>query len=59
MRTLEVSQLPKTIKARYRNGIVEPLEEVNLTDGAEITVTLEDYPADFRRLRIADGRTIS
>jgi len=35
--------LPKTIKAIYRNGVIEPLEEIDLalTDGTEITVTLE------------------
>ena len=32
----------KTIKARYRNGVIEPLEEINLADGAEITITLRD-----------------
>jgi predicted DNA-binding antitoxin AbrB/MazE fold protein len=34
--------LLKTIKARYRNGIIEPLEEIDLADGAEVTITLED-----------------
>jgi len=34
--------LPKTIKAIYRNGLIEPLEEIDLDDGVEITVTLED-----------------
>lgn len=34
--------MPKTIKARYRNGVIEPLEEIDLADGTEITVTLED-----------------
>ena len=32
----------KTIRARYRNGLIEPLEEIDLADGAEITVTLEE-----------------
>ncbi len=32
----------KIIKARYRNGVIEPLEKLDLADGAEITVTLED-----------------
>jgi predicted DNA-binding antitoxin AbrB/MazE fold protein len=34
--------LLKTIKARYRNGVIEPLEKIDLADGVEITVTLED-----------------
>jgi len=33
--------LPKTIKARYHNGLIEPLENIDLTDGAEITVTID------------------
>jgi predicted DNA-binding antitoxin AbrB/MazE fold protein len=36
--------LPRIIKATYRNGIIEPLEELDLTDGAEVTVILEDVP---------------
>ena len=32
----------KTIKARYRNGLIEPLEKIDLVDGVEITITLED-----------------
>ena len=32
----------KTIRARYRNGLIEPLEVIDLSDGAEITVTLEE-----------------
>lgn len=34
--------MPKTIKAIYRNGVIEPLEDIDLADGIEITVTLED-----------------
>ncbi len=35
----------RTIKARYRNGVIEPLEKLDLADGAEITVTLGDVPS--------------
>ena len=34
--------MTRTIKAIYRNGVIEPLEEIELKDGSEITVTLED-----------------
>jgi len=34
--------LLKTIRARYRNGLIEPLETIDLAEGAEITITLED-----------------
>jgi predicted DNA-binding antitoxin AbrB/MazE fold protein len=33
--------LLKTIKARYRNGVIEPLEEIDLADGTEINITID------------------
>ncbi len=30
----------KTIKARYRNGIIEPLEKIDVTEGEEIIIAL-------------------
>ena len=36
--------MPRIIKARYRNGVIEPLEKLDLADGAEVTVVLEDVP---------------
>ncbi len=30
----------KTIRARYKNGVIEPLEKVDLIDGTEIDVTI-------------------
>lgn len=37
--------LLKTIRARYRNGLTEPLENIDLADGAEITITVSE-PVD-------------
>jgi predicted DNA-binding antitoxin AbrB/MazE fold protein len=34
--------LLKTIKARYRNGVIEPLEEMDIEDGADITITVSE-----------------
>jgi predicted DNA-binding antitoxin AbrB/MazE fold protein len=34
--------LSKAIKAIYRNGLIEPLEEIELPDGAEITITVSE-----------------
>ena len=31
----------KTIKARYKNGIIEPLEKIDVADGVEMTVTID------------------
>jgi predicted DNA-binding antitoxin AbrB/MazE fold protein len=37
--------LSKTIRARYRNGLIEPLENIDFAEGAEITITVSE-PAD-------------
>ena len=34
----------KTIKARFRNGFIEPLEEVELEEGEEFTLTIVRLP---------------
>ena len=31
----------KTIKAKYKHGIFEPLEKVDLEDGSEVNITIE------------------
>jgi hypothetical protein len=46
MRTEKIACLPGgesamlKFKARYKNGIIEPLEKVDIKDGTEITVAL-------------------
>ena len=32
----------KSVRARFRGGLFEPLDEVDLEDGAEVLLTLED-----------------
>jgi predicted DNA-binding antitoxin AbrB/MazE fold protein len=32
----------KTIKARFSKGVIEPLEKVEIPEGEEITVTIEE-----------------
>ncbi len=34
----------KTIKARFRNGVIEPLEEIDLEDGEKFTLTIVRVP---------------
>jgi len=33
----------KTIKAKYKHGIFEPLEKVDLEDGSEVNITIESH----------------
>ena len=48
----------KTVKARYRNGVIEPLEEIDLADGTEILNESKDCKSPRLTckgiLRIAD-----
>jgi predicted DNA-binding antitoxin AbrB/MazE fold protein len=34
----------KTVKARFRNGVIEPLEKVELKEGEEFTLTIVRLP---------------
>ncbi len=36
--------MSKTIRAKFSNGVIEPLEELRLTEGEEITVTIMENP---------------
>lgn len=41
---------PATIRARFKNGIIEPLENVELKDGEEIVLTI------VRQTEIREGQ---
>jgi predicted DNA-binding antitoxin AbrB/MazE fold protein len=41
----------KTIKARYRNGLIEPLEEIEITEGAEITITVSELSIPLKKAK--------
>jgi predicted DNA-binding antitoxin AbrB/MazE fold protein len=36
--------MSRTIKARFRNGVIEPLEKVELKEGEEFTLTIVRLP---------------
>lgn len=42
------SAMGKTIKARYTKGVIEPLEEVDIPEGKEISITIIDIPPVIR-----------
>jgi len=47
----------KTIKARYRNGVIEPLEKMELKEGEEFTLTMVRLPeAGVRKDAFRDSR---
>jgi len=37
--------MAKTIKARYKNGIIEPLETIEIKDGTEINIMIFENQA--------------
>jgi len=45
-----VASKPATIRARFKNGIIEPLENVELKDGEEIVLTI------VRQTEIREGQ---
>ena len=44
--------MPRQVKARFTNGALMPLEPVDLKEGAEVTVSIDDKPqlSDAERL---------
>ena len=42
--------MPKAIRARYENGVLKPLEPVDLKEGDEVLARLERYKDRIRRM---------
>ena len=38
------SAMPKKLRAKFANGVLTPLEHVNLPEGAVVTVSIKDEP---------------
>ena len=49
--------MTRTIRARFKGGVLEPLENVELPEGAEVTVTIDKEPSaeDVEAFRRAAG----
>jgi predicted DNA-binding antitoxin AbrB/MazE fold protein len=47
--------LTKTIKARYRHGMIEPLEKLDIEEGKEVIVTISDYIAETNNWDLLDA----
>ena len=41
----EGGTLEKTIKARFSNGVIEPLEDLTIEEGKELIITISEVPA--------------
>jgi predicted DNA-binding antitoxin AbrB/MazE fold protein len=35
----------KTVKARFSNGVIKPLEKIEIEEGKEITITIMEAPS--------------
>ena len=42
-------ELPKVIKVRYEKGVLKPLERLELREGEEVEVVLEEDIVEFAR----------
>lgn len=38
--------MEKTIKARFLNGVIKPLEELRLEEGKELMITISEVPSE-------------
>ena len=49
--------MSRTIRARVKQGLLEPLEAIDIPDGTEVSVTIVDVPSaeDFEAFRRAAG----
>ncbi len=40
--------MEKTVRARYKKGVIEPLEKLDLEEGEEVEITVSPLPEDER-----------
>jgi len=41
--------MERIIKAKFLNGVIKPLEKLNIKEGEEITVTIKEAPTETMR----------
>ena len=46
------------IKARYKNGVIEPLEKINLPDGQELEVDFKAVPLGTSELSVEEKKAL-
>jgi len=46
-----VQELSKVVRVKYEDGVLKPLEPVDLREGEEVIVRIETYEDRLRRLR--------
>jgi predicted DNA-binding antitoxin AbrB/MazE fold protein len=47
--------MEKTIRAKFKKGMIEPLERLELEEGKEILVTIKDLPSEDRFVKAMGG----
>jgi len=47
--------MQKTTKARFRNGVIEPLEKLKISEGKEFLITIKDLPSEDRFKKAMGG----
>jgi predicted DNA-binding antitoxin AbrB/MazE fold protein len=46
--TVREGSMEKTIRARYKKGVIEPLEKLDLEEGAEVEITVSSLSSGER-----------
>jgi len=41
--------MERTIKAKFSNGVIKPLEKLDIEDGRKITITIKETPSEITK----------
>jgi predicted DNA-binding antitoxin AbrB/MazE fold protein len=47
--------VPRTIKARFKDGMIEPLEKLDIDDGKEIMISIVEVPNEDEEKTFING----
>ena len=49
---------PKKIRATYKNGVIEPLDKINLPEGQALEIEIKTLPSATSELSLDQKRTL-
>ena len=55
MRNNQKPEIAKTIKAIFSKGVIEPLENIAISDGEEITITIVKFALKTKRKKLQEA----
>lgn len=48
-------KMEKTIRAKFKGGIIEPLEKLEIEEDKEVLITIKELPSEDRFVKAAGG----